>query len=295
MRLVLALALLVPVTASADVDGFRLNRFAPPPSTEDGLVLALPTTLARMQYSAMLTFDFADRPFVLVNAAGEERDVIASSLGAHVDLALGVTDRVEVRVAIPMILAQDAEPGTLGGDPYGAGSVAVSDVRLGGAAQLRPGVGAAVDVMLPFGGHDDFASDGGLGIEGHVLAALTVTRVVLAIDAGVSVRPHNEFADVRLGSELQARFGAHVLASDELRLLGEVALAVPLREQMGEPPLPAEAYVGLRYHTGPWMIGVGGGFGLSDALGVPAFRSIITFARSEPLVTTPPNPFRVRE
>jgi len=284
----LAVGVLMPGTASADADGFQLSRFAPPPSLDDGLALSLPATLGNMQYSAALTLDFSDRPFVLKSASNTTatRDVVGSALLSHIDIALGLGDRFQVRLDLPITLTQSTESGTVGMDPYGAGSTALGDGRIGGAVRLignrdsGGSLGLGLDVVLPIGSQDDFAGDGGIGAEAHVMAAYALTSVTLAVDGGIALRPSNNFADTRVGSELQARVGAHFPVTKEVRLLTELATGVLLRDQMNaNPPPPLEALGGLRFHVGSWVLGAGAGLGLSDALGTPAWRALVTVGR----------------
>ena len=287
--LALVAAAAAPTRARADADGFRLSRFAPAPSLDDGLGLILPATLDDRRYSAMLTLDFAASPFVLRSTGTMtpvERDIISNALLGHLDLALGLGDRYQLALELPLVLTQDATPGMIGTAPYAAGRTALADGRFGGAVRLLgrrgPGfaLGAAADLLIPMGSADDFAGDGRVGVHGRVLAAYTWPRLAIAIDTGVEARPDHRFADVRFGPELLTHLGVQVPIDRKLTALAELASAVPLTGQDDGVPMPFELLAGARYKVGPWVAGLGAGVGLTDAVGVPSWRALLSFGRS---------------
>lgn len=283
VAMLVASALAVAPTA-ARAEGFALTRFAPPPSYDDGLTIILPTTLDEAKLSAMLTFDLADRPLVLKAPSGGEVNVVRKALGAHADFAYGVTDRFELHVDLPVTLAQSGDSGSFGNMTFDAGSTAVGDGRVGFVVDAYGdrhsdgfGVGGALDVVFPIGSQDNFSGDGNVGLDMHFLTTYTLpSAVVFALDTGLVARPRNDFVDVRFGAELLGNAGVHIPVTSTLRVLAEIDGAVPLRAQNDGLPMPLETLGGVRYQLGPWVLGAGGGVGLTDAVGTPSWRVLAT-------------------
>jgi len=300
----LAAVTLLPLGA-ARADGFRLGRFAPAPSLDDGLALELPATLTHLHYSAQIAFDYSDRPFVLKTLSGgneRERDIIDDQLATNLVFAIGIGERFQLQARLPITLDQATQSGSINMQSFGADQTALGDFRVGGAVRLfgdrneiGPSIGASADIVLPSGDEQDFAGDGGLGMDLGVLASYKLPLVTFGVNAGVALRPSADFADVRMGSELYGRAGALIPVGEQMNTYAELQTGVPLRDQMGEPPLPVEALGGLRYRFGNWIAGAGVGVGLSDALGVPVWRGMVSVGYTnqrdkfeEPLPEPPP-------
>ena len=296
--LLVALLVMIPMAARANVDGFVVDRFSSPPSVDDGLSMSLPTVLDNMQYSAMITLDYADRPFVLKSSSGTANDlnVVSNVLAAHLDLALGLTGRFQVRADLPITLNQNSAAGTSNNMSFDAGTTAVGDGRVGGSVSLLgdkglgPSLGAEGNLILPIGSQKDFTSDGGVGADLHVLAAYSLAAVTLAADISMLFRPKNDFATVAVGSEFQARAGAHVPITNDFKIMGELAFGKELRDQMFSTDPPLELLAGVRYRTGGWVLGAGGGVGLTTAVGIPAYRGLFTVGRIGTKDSTPSRP-----
>ena len=81
------------VGSAQTAEGFRLDRYLAPPTTEDGLALQLPTTLGDLRYSFGLVLDYAHAPLVL---SSPDRGASVPLVSQDVLQSLTVTERLGV-------------------------------------------------------------------------------------------------------------------------------------------------------------------------------------------------------
>jgi outer membrane protein OmpA-like peptidoglycan-associated protein len=216
--------------------------------------------------------------------------------------ALGVTDRLELTIALPVTVFQDGAgvADVLGSDEQLPRS-AVRDGRLGFAFALVPsprsgrGEGFALTSRLefgmPFGATDAFASAGTMVTAPSLAASYRAGRFLAAGELGARVRAERELAGTTVGSQLAAALGASFDILRERRLtVGAEAFGLYTIAAQEPPPdaksadetsilIPAEwiASVSSAPFLGGDVVFTAGGGGLiptgSDAaLTAPRFR-----------------------
>lgn len=272
--------------AVAAAQGFALHGYPQTPSTSDGLALQLPSTLGHLRGSAAVTLDYAASPLVAsaVPGADPDTDLLGHRLQAHAALALGVGERFEFHVVLPMVLDQGGDdPGAQGLSVPAPESSGLGDVAVGGSARLLGDndsglqLGVVASLVLPTGSTAALAGDDGLGGRGGLMLAAGSDDLRFAVESGVALRPSRTYGLTESGSSVYARAGVHVGVTQGLRVLMELQANSRLKRLARNYESPAEALLGLRYQTGGGlMLGVGGGVGLTQAPGVPSVRGLLT-------------------
>lgn len=278
------------MTAQAQQDGFALNRYRPAPTTEDGFALQLPRTLGPLRPSFQLTLDYSKAPLVLgeIDGGADVGSIVDDSLAAHLYGALGIADRYEVFVGLPVILFQAgnqpagafAEPSVAGvGMPEVGGSV-----RLLGEDEQGFQLGLAASLLIPVGQDEAFASDESVGVRGRLMAAYSGVFTPVA-NVGVAYRKASDFQNVDIGTELTFGLGLHWALMKPLTLMTELHGATGMRSGQAFSRLgtPLEWLLGARYTTAMGL-SAGGAFslGLSEAPGSPDARVLLSVGYAPP-------------
>ncbi len=284
-----AITLLIAQPASAQSDGFRVNRYQALSSTEDGIAVQLPSTLGHLRWSAGLTMDFS-RSDLEVSSGAQTADVVGSRLSSHLALGVGLGERFELGLSLPLVLSQSSDvdqlpamalsaPDSSGvGDPFLGGSVAI----LGDAHSLVS-LGAAAGLRLPIGSEDALAGDDGVGAEGRVLFSAG-HRLRFVANVGASYRPDAEFADREIGSEFLFRGGLHTSPVSRVTLMAELDGSTSLRSDLfAERTTAVEGILGARAQiTDGWYLAAAAGTSITDAIGAPSLRVLFQLAYTKP-------------
>jgi hypothetical protein len=275
--------LLIASTASAqDREGFRIDRFRPPPSSEDGLGIQYARTLGHLVPSAGLILDYAHAPLVARTTLGEYGEVVSHRFLAHVSAALGILDFLELHLRVPVAFTGSDAP-TVGGHTFSAPDVVgIGDGTLGGSVSLysegRRGftLGLMVEGFLPWGSSTSLASDTEFGARGQLLAGYALDPVTISLVVGGAYRPDRDLAAAHVGSELEYALGFLVPALADLDFLLELVGAIGLREGQvfAARTTPLELMLGARGRVGGgWALEAGIGMGITQTPGVPDVRA----------------------
>jgi len=255
--------------------------------------------------------DYAHAPLVLSQTIGGATDevgaIVRHRLVAHASFALGLGDRVELSLGLPLALVQKGQSPAALGESFAAPSApALGDPSVGASVRLvgeapsddEPGgfqLAVAGAFLLPVGSQSGLSGDGSVGARGHVLAAVDTPNVTPMFDAGIAYRPSRTYVSAELGTELLLGAGLQVHL-EPVQLMFELAFATMLRagQAFSSEGTGLEALLGVRYeHTSGFTVGAAGGLGLIGTVGVPDGRGLLTvgFAppreRSESATTEP--------
>jgi hypothetical protein len=226
---------------------------------------------------------------------GEEVSVpVKLRLGYELAVARGMTPRLQLGLAIPVVAAQDGDRlGGIGLSESALAAMAFSDVRVHGKLRLQPDAaapfayGVSMHLALPTGNQNHFAGERGTVVswmlissyqgQGWRVAAnlalrLRTEEVVLLSPA----RPH--------GNEVIGSLAAEwaLPASWEIPL-GTLAEIVSVQGDGGGAS-PGELRAGLVAHLLPHarLKVIGGAGYTSDEVGAPAWRFAMVFERTSP-------------
>ncbi len=242
------------------------------------------------------------RPFVAVGFDTANDELVSVLDGTKVRLlsqrstwdfaaGFGVTDRLELALAVPVLAIVAAEGADVAAD--------VGDLRLrakvrllgGRAGESGLGLGLLAEFGFPTGGDTPFAGAGGFSGTFAALASYGLAEgPVFAAMLGVRGRGAERIEGLAIGSELRWGLGVDVPLVKQLALMGEIEGAVGL---VSPDQFPIEARFGARMHVGAGVsFALAGGAGLTEGYGAPDWRVLVGLSwvqgGATPVVTLAP-------
>ena len=283
-RLVSAVAILAIASSSqtAQAQGFDTEIFKPGTSSTSFLSQESPQVLPSWTMNLGVSLNLVSDPLVLrdpdTGDAIMNGVVVSDRRGAYLTAGVGLFGRLEVGIALPMVLSQDGQGNLLENSPD-LNSASLGDVRLTAKAALwRKGnmrLAAALAASLPAGNSDELYGEQGVSAAPQLIAGWQRGRASIALNLGAHFRETTVESDLAIGDELTAGAGAQVeLLHRRAWLLAEAYTRSALTEATAENS-PAEALVGLRATVwGPYQVQAAVGAGLGRGYGAPAFRGL---------------------
>jgi hypothetical protein len=175
-----------------------VERLIPPPGPGAVLTTDDADVLGHLAMSFGMTASLMRRPLLLVDliTGDEETEPVGVRLGFDLLWAIGLADRYQVGVALPIVAAQDGDRlQRIGLDEMSLEPVAIGDARLHakwtimkpeGGRGLGIGVGAALS--LPTGNEEHFAGEASLVASYQLLASYRRRGWVVAGNIGPRLR-----------------------------------------------------------------------------------------------------------
>lgn len=268
----LGLALLA-AAPSAPGQTRAFNAFRPPASGSDLLGTERAMVTPHLRVGALAVVDYTPR-------SGLRSGELSDRATLHATVTLGLFDRVQLGVGLPLVLSQR------GGPQHPApelGDVALdARVRVGGdAARGLWRLALATTVTVPTGpGY--LLAPGQPTVTPRVLFELNHARdFVLAVNAGARLRPGAEHL-------LTARLAASVALAPRALLVAEAALDTPLAEPFAKGLTALEALAGIHLTLRSGLVlggAAGGGLIVGEGAALDTrFLALVGFSppRSDP-------------
>lgn len=257
-------------------------------------------TLGRFQPSAGLWLNYAHRPLTATLQGGEELDLVASQLAADLVLGIGITDRLQLGLAMPLTLSQSV------GSPNGTSfpmptlaSTVPGDLRLVpkfGLFKNPEGMNLALEAVIgiPTGDKANLQGNGSVTVEPRVVAEYKANeRTRVGLNLGYTVRSQENLYNLTIGNELTYGLGgAYALMPDKVTLLAELFGRMALDpDSTGQSETsPLEANIAARFNLAQvHAVTVGVGPGLTNGYGTPTFRAFLGYAFAAPTYVAPPD------
>jgi outer membrane protein OmpA-like peptidoglycan-associated protein len=296
----LGLSLLASAHAAAQTDPVHLDQYRPAPSVDDGFAISRPDDRGHLLFGARLDLDYALNPLVAERTVGdattEEGSVVEHQLAAHLNLSLGLFDRLVIFAGLPVNLVQSgAAFGPLpGGDGAGLGDVFVgARGRLAGEPSDVFALGLQLLATFPTAIVADdgqrYSGERGVTVHPSVLLELRPTQW-LRVTGNVGARFRTEspatVGNLTVGHELTFGVGLTAEAVEDLLSLYLEGWGSSTFETFGQSgareATPFEALLGVRIQAFEgFEIGAGGGTGLSRGYGTPDFRGVFTIGYAQ--------------
>ena len=255
-------------------------------------------TLPAAQLGFGLVASYLSRPVIIhvppPGGLGSEQYAVNQQVNATFLWAYGVTDRLELDVALPITPGQSGAglaPVTGGGTLE---DTAVRDMRFGVAYEIVPhtpekaggasrewGLAGRFEMSAPTGDHDEFAGEASAVFVPSVSADYRHPGGFIAgLEAGARLRQATDLLTARIGSEivLAAGVGYEILPHQLLTAALEAwALPMLVAQSDGSHIAPAEWQASVRtapLRRGDLSIQLGGGgpFETSPPITTPQFR-----------------------
>ncbi len=289
---VLAAAMvLVPSLAEAQsqpLQRFALDRFDPAPAGDRffGVPGGDPGGDATLR--VMLLGDYAYRPLVLYSNDGDTRigSVVGNQLFLHAGASLGLFNRLNLSVNLPLALLTDGDSPAAGGVSVASpNGVALGDLRLSARLRLLGRARSVAELDLggslwaATGDRAHFAGDSYARGMPELVFSGQAGIVAYAAHGGVLIRRERQFLGTSLGDEFA--FGAALgllLAEKKLQIGPEVYGTSTLKNAFQRDTSNAEAILGARFRAGAIVVGAGAGPGLTHGLGTPTLRAVASLA-----------------
>jgi outer membrane protein OmpA-like peptidoglycan-associated protein len=291
---IFAASLLFASTAAAQ-NAPGAQRFAPAPAPSRDFLSVFSARLAgHLDWEAGLTLHFADNLLVERDAAGEIiSEPVSGAFTAEVIGTVGLIDRLEIGLGLPIILTQSSavsDAGSLADPDAGAG---VGDLRLvprvaiwsmGGDDELRFALAGLLPLSLPTGDRDALQGNG-FQVQPTVAAELGLpSGLAAAFNLGGVIRdrtaPVNQVAAAEGESrDLVVRNDGLVIgAAVDVPVEDIFAFVAELNSEIGfgeGDVSPVEVLVGGEFRLDPGITaGLAFGRGLSNGLGAPSWRLV---------------------
>jgi OmpA-OmpF porin, OOP family len=288
----LTLGALSSARAQTTANGFAIDRFQPSERGSDWFVTDSLDLRGRGRVALGAVVDWAHHPLVIYDANG---DVVRTPISAQTYLHLGgaviAADRLRIAFNLPILASNKGQSGQVGGVLYSnsTGS-ALGDLRLSGDVRLFGEYGDAfttalgLQLFLPTGSRDAYASDGKVRLVPHWLMAGDIGPFTYGAMIGLNGRFQGDnFAGQPFGSELLFAASAGVRVADKKVVIGPEFTTSTVVSDSGNGffkrmTTPAELLFGGHVRTGDFQWGAGIGPGLTRGVGTPDYRIVASIA-----------------
>ncbi len=279
--------------AGAQRTGFALDRFEP---AERGSQLFVNDTLdfrSSLRPAIGATLDYGFKPLVVYDLAGVERSaIVRHQLFTHVGGSIVLAERLRVGLNLPVAAYQDGESSILAVDGVSerfrpADKPAIGDVRLAADVRLFGAYGdpftlaAGVRGWVPTGQRAQFTGDGSVRLSPQVLASGDLGTFTYGARLAIVYRARDDaYAGNPLGSEIAAAAGFGLKTLEKKLVIGPEVFASSVftdrRSFFASAGTPVEWLFGLHYDAGDVRLGGGVGGGLTQGLGSPQLRALLS-------------------
>ncbi|HVP69056.1 MAG TPA: hypothetical protein VMT17_17535 [Anaeromyxobacteraceae bacterium] len=284
----LCLALLAPLAARAQASrSFTVERFAIAPGARDLLGVYSATTAAPLHFDLLVSVDYANQPLKVVSGSTQVA-LVSDQWNLQLGGSVGILPWLEVGLVLPATVAQSGQavPELDPALATYAPSAGFGDPRVVVRARLLEvgdfALAAIAPVTIPVGSSQNYIGWDSVTVAPAVAAEGSVAGLRLLANAGVALRPSRTEGDLTVGSAFT--YGAAAayrfpLAGQRFDVLGTITGEVSLNGSGAV--YPAELLFALRWLAPLGLsAALGGGPGLSNGYGTPAYRllAVVGFA-----------------
>ncbi len=281
-RVPLLLLLAAAPAVAQPAGGFDVEHLKPAAGARDLVATPSPRVAGDLEVGAGLLLRYAKRPLVLATRRGDDvvrygEPVVDDRVLADVYGNIGLLDRMEISLALPVVLYQDGSgPERPAGSSGGAG-----DVRLGLKVLLAEAsaldLSFSTDISFPSGDPEAYRGDGFVTASPALVVGHTGETVRAAAVVGWTLREAARADNLEVGAQVFARAGLGLaLVPGSLELFGEVFGLTSATADDGDGVLdetPLEGLVALRQRVfSDLFLTLGAAGGLVGGYGTPLFR-----------------------
>ncbi len=298
--LALLLLLLSGNARAQTVEPFSLNRFDPAPAGDRFFGVPGADPGGHLTGRVMLLGDYAYRPLVLYRNDGDESvgSVVNDQLFLHGSFSLGLFDRLNLSLNVPVALVNQGDSPAAGGvatpSPSGAsfGDMRLSlRVRIVGRARDGAELGLGGSLWLPTGNRANFAGDAAVRGMPDVIVAGEVGMFAYAAHVGMTLRRERQVLASSVGSDITTGGALGLLLAERKLQVGpEIYGTTTLDDAFGRESSNFEGLLGLRYRASDWVFGAGAGPGFTRGLGTPTLRVVASVAYAPEIGDEKPAP-----
>ncbi|MGM0557878.1 MAG: OmpA family protein [Myxococcota bacterium] len=263
-------------TGGVEIDA---QNFRPAVGPHSIFQLETADTLEHLQPTGGLMLNYASEPLVLEPEDGTTTSVIDQQLAMHVYAGIGLIDRVQLDLEMPVYFVNDGSFGDQQVEGSRLGDLSFRPKVMILSSKDGPvGLGLQTDVTLPTGAPQSFVGYPGVQFTPSVIADARVANIIFAANAGVKIRKNQDIRNLGLGERLEYGIGAEAEFVDGLlRIGGELNGSTELRDAFGNvKESPLEGLLGAKIITSSGFRVIGGaGGGFVSGYGAPEFRAFL--------------------
>lgn len=271
-------------TAAAQSSGFSIDRFDVSERGSDWFVGESLDLRGHGRGALGLVADYAYKPLVLYDLAGEEQTIIVRhQLFLHLGGSVVLWNRLRLAANVPIAARTVGEDARIGRETISpVTGTSLGDVRLGADLRLAGDYGGpaqlalGVQLYLPTGDRESFTGDGKVRVMPRLMLAGDIGPFAYSARAALSWRSQTEaLGGVPVGSEVFFAATSGVWVANRKLLLGPELWGSTVIENNGafkKQTTPFELLFGLHFRPKDWRFGLGAGPGLTRGLGAPTFR-----------------------
>jgi outer membrane protein OmpA-like peptidoglycan-associated protein len=280
--------------------GFALDRYNPAERGSDWFANESLDLRGHGRFAVGLVGDWAHRPLVLYSSDGSF-PIVKDQLFAHLGANVILWNRLRVGASFPVLLWGGGEATQVGATRFADKSgTNAGDLRLGTDVRILGEYGGAftlaggLQVHLPTGSRDSYASDGKVRVQPRILAAGDVGPVAYAANVAFTYRALTDrVAGQPFGSEMYFSAAAGVRLLDKKLLVGPEIFGSTVVSEGGafeKLTTPFELIFSAKGRATPYLlVGLGVGPGLTRGQGSPGFR-LLGSVEWFPVPAAPPEP-----
>ena len=270
-------------TASAQTQGFALNRFDPADRGSDWFVLDSIDLRGHMRPAVGLVGDWGYKPLVVYKSNGDEKSAIVEhQVFAHLGGSLVLWDRLRAGLNIPIALYQTGDAPTTNGASFKDPGTSFGDIRVSADVRLLGEHGSVFNsaigfaLYLPTGSRENFTGDGSTRFSPRASVAGDIDIFTYAGRLGLNYRSLTETDSLGTELTIAASAGVRFLEKKQL-LLGPEIYGSTVADSFGDKKAtPLEYLIGGHYTHQDFRFGLGLGSGLTRGWGTPVFRTVLS-------------------
>ncbi len=291
-----ALSPLWTTGAAAQDVGFALDQFRSAETPTDGFSVSRPTVLPHLRGAAQLTLDYALNPLVREVEGMEDSELVGDQVVATVAVSLGLFDRAQAFVLVPISLLLDGDGVTSIEDQGFSDPTLGARLALVGDDQAKFALAAQLGISLPLAelsaDTQRFTGERTVGFMPEVIGELRLgERFRGAANLGARVRGGSELEGLDVGSELTWNIGIELLASQQFSVHFETYGATGFSAFFEREETPVEVIGGLRIRpVDGFVVGLAGGTGITPGYGASQFRGVLSIGYAPPAEDLPEPP-----
>lgn len=273
----------------ASAQGFDIQTFSPAQGPDAIFSVEGADTHGHLQPYGALFIDYMNQPLLMGRTDGTSTPVIENRLAAHLQAGIGLGERFQLGLSLPVFLVND---GQLYGNAISGAGLGRLDMT-GKASILSSrsdavGLGVSADVGLPTG--DPERMTGSATVRGHVQALSDVrfstplgagmaglNLGILFDDVGDSLMEETSILDERsFRTALTYGLGAQVEVVEDLMSIGAELFGSASLADTSARNSPLEAILGVNFAAADGLeVRAAAGGGLIGGVGSPRFRSFV--------------------
>ena len=270
-------------------DGFSTLQFTPNPAQSLNLFnVSSAQILDNAEWGVGALVNYADDPLVTAQGSATS-SLVASQLTLDVLAAIGLGDRLEVGLGLPVVLYQSGDNVPLLGVDGSAAGAGIADPRLALKFQFfdnvtddspgGPALALLIDMFLPLGDAATFQGDDQIRVHPRLAFDYALASGPrFSVNAGYMVRPTAQLANLEVDDVITFGAGAMIPVGSIDVIAEVVGSASALADGVQEEEIPLELLAGARYHTDSGVdITYGAGVGMVAGFGAPDWRAFIGF------------------